>query len=76
MKVKHVQDYYPQIKERFPDLENWEIDKILKHGMRSLFMVTTYGADVLLNSPKLGFTMYFGKLFNKKDLQRKYANLK
>ena len=34
MKIKYIEDYYDKIKERFPDLEMWEIEKILKHGFQ------------------------------------------
>ena len=70
MKIKQLQDYYDQVKQRFPDLEMWEIDKILKHGMRSFYMVNVYGADVLLKHKN--FTMYFGKLFRNNLIFYKY----
>ena len=74
MELKQLQDYYDQVKERFPDLEMWEIDKILKHGMRSFYMVNVYGADVLLKHKS--FTMYFGKLFRNNLIFYKYWRLK
>ena len=74
MELKQIQDYYDQVKEQFPDLEMWEIDKILKHGMRSFYMVNVYGADVLLKHKN--FTMYFGKLFRNNLIFYKYWRLK
>lgn len=74
MKVRHVEDYYDKIKEKFPHLEMWEIEKILYHGFQSLFTLNSFGADVCIRSDN--FTMYFGKLFNKKDLWWKYYYIK
>lgn len=76
MKLRYIEDYYDKIQERFPDLELWEIDKILKHGMQSFATLHSRGADVLISSPKLKFVMYVGSLFNRKDLFYKYSNLK
>ena len=33
MKLRYIEDYYEKVHERFPDLEMWEIEKILKHGI-------------------------------------------
>ena len=76
MQLKYIEDYYDKIKERFPDLEMWEIEKILKHGMQSFFWLNANGGDVIIKSPKNGFTMYFGKLFNNMDLRGRYYNIK
>lgn len=76
MIIRHVEDYYEAVKKKFPDLEIWEIDKILKHGFQSLFTVNNLGADVLIKSAHNSFTMYFGKLFNNPDLFYKYRFLK
>ena len=75
MEIKRVEDYYDKIKEKFPDLEMWEIEKILHHGFQSMFTLNNNGADVMLKSQK-GFLMYFGRLFNNKDLWWKYRNIK
>lgn len=76
MKLKYVEDYYSQIKERFPDLEIWEIEKILKHGFRSFAQVQYSGGDVLIKASHDSFSMYFGKLFNYREKFNKYADLK
>ena len=76
MQLRYIEDYYDKIKERFPDLETWEIEKILKHGMQSFFWVNSRGGDVIIKSPKNRFTMYFGKMFNNMDLRGKYYNIK
>jgi hypothetical protein len=64
MQLRYIEDYYDKVKERFPDLEMWEIDKILKHGMQSFFTLNANGADVIIKSAHNSFVMYFGKLFN------------
>ena len=76
MKVKYIEDYYPQIKEKFPEIPDYYIDKILKHGMRSLYALTTAGADVCIKAPKNRFVMFFGKLFTNVDLCSKYYIMK
>lgn len=77
MQLKYIEDYYDAIKERFPDLEISEIERILKHGFRSFYTVNNHGADVIIKSPKLfGFTMYFGKLFNNKQYTSLYSTIK
>ena len=76
MKIKYVEDYYNQVKERFPDLEMWEIEKILKHGFQSFFSLNGKGADIMIKSPHNGFMMYFGKLFFNKTISNKYADIK
>lgn len=75
MEIKYVEDYYSKIKERYPDLEEWEIEKILKHGFQSLFSLNNTGADVLIKSSG-SFLMYFGKLFNSKEIWWQYRVLK
>lgn len=62
MNIRKVTDYYDKILEEFPDLTREEVDKILKHGMRSFYLMTSYGIDILLKHPK--YTMYFGELFS------------
>ena len=74
MKITHAEDYYDQIKERFPDLEMWEIDKIIKHGMQAFFTLNSYGADVTIKDNS--FSLYFGKMFANKYLMKSYHTLK
>lgn len=76
MNLKYIEDYYEQVHERFPDLEMWEIEKILKHGMRSLYMINSKGGDVLIRSSNSSIVMYFGKLFMNKEMFLKYRDLK
>ena len=76
MKIKYIEDYYDQVKEKFPDLETWEIDQILKHGMRSIYQLCSQGADVRLRSRKYRMVMYFGKLFVNPVIRNKYNIIK
>lgn len=75
MKITHAEDYYDKIKERFPDLEMWEIDKIIKHGMQSFFTLNNYGADVLIKNGG-EFSIYFGKIFTDSYLMKSYRTFK
>lgn len=74
MKITHAEDYYDKIKERFPDLEMWEIDKIIKHGMQSFFTLNSYGADVMIKDNS--FSLYFGKMYSNSYLMKKYYTIK
>lgn len=76
MKLKYIEDYYDKIKERYPDLEMWEIEKILKHGMRSFAQINAKGGDVIIRSPHNNFFLYFGKLFFNSNSRNKYIYLK
>ena len=71
MKLRYIEDYYEKVHERFPDLEMWEIEKILKHGMQSFSILNARGADIIIKSAHNSFTMYFGKLFNNKEIGNK-----
>lgn len=76
MQLRYIEDYYEKVHERFPDLEMWEIEKILKHGMQTFSILNSRGADIIIKSAHNSFTMYFGKLFNNKEIGYRYANLK
>ena len=76
MNIKYIEDYYDKIKEQFPELETWEIEKILKHGMQSLYTLNNHGADVLIKSKHTPVVLYFGKLFFNKEIAARYYNLK
>ena len=62
MKIKKINDYYDAVQEKFPDLDRKEIEKILKHGLRSFYMINLLGGDVLFKNKT--YTMYVGALFN------------
>lgn len=74
MDIIYAEKYYSQIKERYPDLSEKQIDKIIKYGLRSFFMHNSYGADVLIKSNY--YTAYVGKLFMDDSIFRKYRGIK
>lgn len=74
MELATCDKYYDKIKEKWPDLTKKQIDKIIKHGLLSLYMYNLYGGDVLLKHSK--FTMYFGKLFRDNLIFYKYWQIK
>lgn len=74
MDIIRAEKYYPQIKERFPELSEKQIDKIVKHGLRAFYMHTKNGADILVSSPY--FTAYFGKLFRRNNIFLAYTKIK
>lgn len=74
MELATCEKYYDKVLERFPELSKKQVDKIIKRGLRSLYMYNLYGADVLLKHPK--YVMYFGKLFNDGLVFTKYALIK
>lgn len=60
--VKTIKDYYPLIKEKFPLIPDSDLQKILNFGWKSLYLVNTYGGDVLIKDS--GFWFYIGVLRN------------
>ena len=50
MVIKKINDYVPQIKEKFPSLSESEILRIVKFGFRIYGYVNKRGADVLIKS--------------------------
>ena len=74
MDIIYAEKYYSQIKERYPDLSEKQIDKIIKYGLRSFFMHNSYGADVLIKSNY--YTAYVGKLFMDESIFKKYRGIK
>jgi len=61
MEIKRIEDYYDRIKEKFPELTEKQISKILTFGFRSFYTCNLYGGDVLSKSPYL--TVYCGQTF-------------
>lgn len=61
MEIRRIEDYYDRIKEKFPELTEKQISKILTFGFRSFYTCNLYGGDVLSKSPYL--TVYCGKTF-------------
>lgn len=61
MDIVYAEKYYKQVKERFPCLNEKQIDKIIKYGLRSFYAHNKFGGDVLLKSRY--YTGYIGRLF-------------
>jgi hypothetical protein len=66
--------YYDKVLERFPELSKKQLDKIIKHGLSSLYLYNLYGGDVLLRNSN--YTMYFGKLFRSNLVFYHYSLIK
>lgn len=74
MELATCDKYYDKVLERFPLLTKKQVEKIIKHGLCSVYLLNLYGGDVLLRHPK--YVMYFGKLFNDNLVFTKYALIK
>ena len=74
MELVTCDKYYPKIKEKWPELTDKQIDKIIKRGLFSIYMYNLYGGDVLLKHQT--YTMYFGKLFKSNLVFYKYWQIK
>lgn len=74
MELSTCDKYYDFVLKQWPELTRKQVDKIIKHGLSSLYMLNAYGGDVLLKTED--YTMYFGKLFGSSTLFWKYWRLK
>lgn len=74
MELVTCDKYYDKIKERFPELSYKVIDKIVKRGLRSYYMLNLYGGDVIFQNHN--YTMYTGKLFKDDLVFYKYWQIK
>lgn len=74
MEIKYIEDYYDKVKEKYPELTEKQIEKILTFGFRSFYTHTLYGGDILSKSPFL--TVYCGKCFVDKNKFMEYRQLK
>lgn len=74
MDIVYPERYYDKMKEKFPELSETQIEKIVTYGIRSLFMVSHYGADVKVQQRR--FFLYFGQILQKSDTYTKYRRLK
>ena len=61
MEIKYIEDYYDKVKEKYPELTEKQISRILTYGFQSYYLHTIYGGDILSKSPYL--TVYCGKCF-------------
>lgn len=74
MELATCDKYYDKVIEKFPELTYKQLDKLVKHGLSSLYLYNLYGGDVLLTNGK--YTMYFGKLFKDGLIFYKYWQIK
>lgn len=58
--VKTIKDYYEVIQQKFPLIPASDLHKILNFGWKSLYLVNSYGGDVLIKGSKFWF--YIGQL--------------
>lgn len=71
---KTLKDYYDQVKKEFPIIPIEDIKKILNFGWKSVYLVVSYGGDVLIKEDNNWF--YIGTL-RKNSLQHfKYYKVK
>lgn len=74
MEIKYIEDYYDKVKEKYPELTEKQISKILTFGFRSFYLHTLYGGDILSKSPYL--TVYCGRCFVDTNKFMEYRNIK
>lgn len=69
MNIKHVEDYYDAVSEKFDWVDKEDIKKILNHGFRSLYRLNANGADVTVvdKFDDKTFICYFGKFTQRQD---------
>lgn len=65
-----IHNYYDAIQSKFPKVSKEDIVKILNYGFKQLYLLNSYGGDVVINDTS-GFWIYIGKLF-KDSLQYYY----
>lgn len=59
--IKTVSDYIPLVQEKFPELSESEIRKILNFGFRRYYYVNMNGCDMLIKNKD--FTAFTGRLY-------------
>ena len=57
---KTLKDYYDAIQAKFPKIPATDLHKILNFGWKSLYLINSYGGDVLIKDS--GFWFYIGEL--------------
>lgn len=58
--VKTLKDYYEEVQKKFPVIPSSDLHKILNYGWRQLYLVNSYGGDVLIKDKQFWF--YIGAL--------------
>lgn len=68
--VKTAQDYYEQMFKEFPDVTRSDIKRICMYGLKSLYLINSFGCDTLIQRPP-NFWFYCGSLM--KDSLKYYV---
>lgn len=74
MVQKNIQDYYDQICAEYPTVPKSDIKKILLFGYKQLYLVNSYGCDVVIE--RGNFWFYCGTLFKNSLIHFKYYGRK
>lgn len=74
MEIRRAEDYYDQIQEKFPDLNRWEISRIVVFGLRMFYLHNLWGGDIIIKSRY--FLMYVGRVFSSNLTFYHYAKIK
>ena len=53
MQLKEIKDYYESLCEKFPDVSEKDIKRILNYGWKSLYLHNLYGGDTLITDDSL-----------------------
>lgn len=72
--VKRLKDYYKPIQELFPRIPSSDLHRILNYGWRSLYLVNSYGGDVLIQDKQFWF--YIGSLWRDSLVHFEYYKMK
>ena len=60
MKIKDINEYVKDVHEKYPELSEEEIKRILVYGWKMILQYVSYGNDVSLLSPK--FFFFIGRI--------------
>lgn len=74
MDIVYPDKYFAKIKEKFPELSDAQIKKIIYYGIRALYIMTYYNVDIKCQQNE--FFAYFGEIFKNETDYNKYRLLK
>ena len=60
MKITRINDYIENVHEKFPEVSESDIKRILSYCWKMIYLYNNYGNDTLIKSPDLIF--FIGKL--------------
>lgn len=63
MEIKTMSDYTDELKQKFPEVSEQDIKRIMQYGLKSLYLHNSYGGDTFISGN--GLWCYIGHL--KKD---------